>query len=79
LVVITGTWLEDKDARAIRAEGLPIDDAEPDARVPERAIAAVAGDDATIDFETLHRADLGAWGSGAERHVYASVIAGRMA
>src|SRR3954447_22444413 len=50
-VVASGAGLQPEHARAVRAEGLLVDDIEPDAGMPERPVAAVAGDDPAVDHD----------------------------
>src|SRR4051794_38368453 len=52
-VIVAGSGGEPENARAIGAEGLLALDVQPDARVPERALAAVAGDDPAVDHDRL--------------------------
>src|SRR5436305_14635314 len=57
-VVVPGPGHEPEDARTIGAEGLLVDDVEPDPRMPERTIAAVARHDPPVDHDDLGLADV---------------------
>jgi hypothetical protein len=67
MLIITRARFQDEQARAVRAEGLLVFDAQPYAGMAQRPVAAIAGDDAAFHHYGFHRADLRGWCLGGER------------